>query len=292
MKRLLLVSLVLFAGCSKKAAPPADKPPAADKGPVADNGSNAPRADGTSGKAPFGIEVYTPSKDVPGPILGAIADEDRTDKDRALDAGRKPGETLAFFKIAPGQKVFELFAGPGYTTELLARTVGENGKVWAQNTTEVLDKFARAPLAERLAKPAMKNTTLVERATDAPFPDGLKDLDAVVCVLNYHDFVWQKVDRAKLNAAVFAALKSGGVYGIVDHSAAAGKGVTEVETLHRIDEDTVKQEITAAGFKLDGESDALRNPADPRDWNASPKAATEAKKRGTSDRFVLRFVKP
>jgi predicted methyltransferase len=109
-------------------------------------------------------------------------------------------------------------------------------------------------------------------------------------VLNYHDFVWQKVDRAKLNKAVFAALKPGGVYGIVDSSAAKGSGLRDVESLHRIDEDAVKQEITAAGFKLDGESDVLRNPDDPRDWNSSPRAAGD--KRGTSDRFTLRFVKP
>jgi predicted methyltransferase len=89
---------------------------------------------------------------------------------------------------------------------------------------------------------------------------------------------------------VFAALKPGGVYGIVDHSAAAGSGERDVESLHRIDEETVKAEITAAGFVLDGSSDVLRNAEDKRDWNASPKAAAD--KRGTSDRFVLRFVKP
>jgi predicted methyltransferase len=278
----LATSLALLAGCSKKdknTAPPAPASPA--------RGS-----DGTSGSAPFGIPLYTPEKDVPGPIRGAIADDDRTDKDRALDAGRKPGEVLAFFKVAPGQKIGELFAGPGYTTELLARTLGENGKLYAQNTKEVLDRFARKPLSERLAKPALKNTTMLEQPADAPFPPEVKDLDAVICILNYHDFVWQKVDRAKLNAAVFAALKPGGIYGIVDHSAAKGSGLRDVETLHRIDEEAVKQEITAAGFKLDGESEVLRNPADPRDWNASPKAASDANKRGTSDRFVLRFVKP
>jgi predicted methyltransferase len=102
--------------------------------------------------------------------------------------------------------------------------------------------------------------------------------------------VWQKVDRAKMNKAVFAALKPGGVYGIVDHSGKPGTGITEVQTLHRIDEDVVKKEILAAGFKLDAESDLLRNPDDPRDWNPSPRAAAE--KRGTSDRFTLRFVKP
>jgi predicted methyltransferase len=225
---------------------------------------------------------------VPAPILAAIAAADRTDEDRKLDAGRKPGEVLAFFKVAPGQKIGELFAGTGYTTELLARTLGDGGKLYAQNTKE--DRFAQKPMTERLTRPVMKNTVLVERPAEAPLPPEAKSLDAVICVLNYHDLVWENVNRTKLNAAVFAALRSGGIYGIVDHSAAAGSGVRDVEKLHRIDEDVVKREVLAAGFKLDGESNALRNPADPRDWNASPGAAGE--RRGTSDRFVLRFVKP
>jgi predicted methyltransferase len=136
----------------------------------------------------------------------------------------------------------------------------------------------------------MKNTVMVEQPTETPFPADAKNLDAVICILNYHDYVWQKVDRAKMNKAVFAVLKPGGTYDIVDHSAAKGSGIKDVETLHRIDEDVVKKEILAAGFKLDAESDVLRNPDDPRDWNDSPRAAAE--KRGTSDRFVLRFIKP
>jgi predicted methyltransferase len=197
---------------------------------------------------------------------------------------------FAFFKVAPGQKIGELFSGPGYSTELLARVIGSTGKLYAQNSKDILDKFARKPLAERLAKPVMANTVMVERESDDPMPPEAKDLDAVICILNYHDYVWKKVDRAKLNAAVFAALKKGGVYAIVDHSAADGSGIRDVETLHRIDEAVVKEEIAKAGFKLDAESDVLRNPSDKRDWNSSPKAAAE--RRGTSDRFTLRFVKP
>jgi predicted methyltransferase len=227
---------------------------------------------------------------VPQPIRDAVTAADRDDKDRALDAGRKPAEVLAFFHIAPGQKVGELFSGPGYTTEIVARVVGDGGKVYAQNTKEILDRFARAPLTARLAKPVMKNTVMVEQPADKPFPPDAKNLDAVICILNYHDFVWLKVDRAKMNKAVFAALKPGGVYAIVDHSAKQGTGLDDVQTLHRIDEDAVKKEILAAGFKLDAEGDLLRNAEDPRDWSASPGQAGE--KRGTSDRFVLRFVKP
>lgn len=269
MKSVLLAALLLCApACSKKAE---------DAG----GGGSAEK---------IVIPPYTPAADVPAPIKAAIAAPDRTDKDRALDAGRKPGEVFAFFGLAPGQKVGELFAGPGYSTELMARILGPDGKLYAQNTTEILDRFARKPLAERLAKPFMANTKAVEAGTETPFPVGAGELDAVICILNYHDFVWQKVDRAKLNAAVLAALKPGGVYGMIDHSAKAGSGLADVETLHRIDEETLKQELLAAGFKLEAESDVLRNPGDTRDWNSSPKAAGD--RRGQSDRFMLRFVKP
>ena len=282
-------AFVLAAGCSKKADD--TKPPEKHGPTMAEHGSGATMAGSGSGSAaPLVIKPYTPAADVPDPIKAAIAATDRSDKDRALDAGRKPGEVFAFFKLAPGQKVGELFAGPGASTELIARIVGDTGHVYAQNTKEMLDKFARGPLTERLAKPVMKNTQSIESANETPFPPEVKDLDAVVCILNYHDYVWQNVDRAKMNAAVFAALKSGGTYDIVDSSAEAKSGLRDVKTLHRIDEDSVREEITKAGFKLDASSEVLKNPDDKRDWNSSPGAAAE--RRGTSDRFVLRFVKP
>jgi predicted methyltransferase len=294
VKTLLFTSLMLFAGCGSKDKPPVapTTPPVETAAPAAPEPAPAPPPAPPAPPPPPAVVIapYTPAADVPEPIRAAIAAPDRDDKDRALDAGRKPAEVLAFFKIAPGQKVGELFSGPGYTTEIIARVVGDSGKVYAQNTKAILERFARAPLTERLAKPVMKNTVMVEQETETPFPADAKNLDAVICILNYHDYVWQKVDRAKLNAAVFAALKPGGVYAIVDHSAVKGSGLSAVETLHRIDEDTVKQEISKAGFKLDAESDLLRNAEDPRDWNASPRAAAE--KRGTSDRFTLRFIKP
>ncbi|MBL9017585.1 MAG: class I SAM-dependent methyltransferase [Myxococcales bacterium] len=272
---LLALVLVAAPACSKKSG---------DSGTGSGSGAG-------SGSA-IVIPPYTPAADVPAPIRAAIAASDRADADRALDAGRKPGEVLAFYRVGPGQRIGELFAGGGYTTELMARVVGDGGTIYAQNTKEVLDRFARKPWTERAAKPVMKQVVAVEQPTDTPFPPEAKDLDLVITILNYHDFVWQKADTKKLNAAVFAALKPGGVYAIIDHSAAAGSGTRDCETLHRIDEETVKQEVSAAGFTLDASSDLLRNPADTRDWNSSPKAATEAGKRGTSDRFMLRFVKP
>ena len=277
MKRVVVVaSLIALCACgSKKEAPGAGSGSSSASAPAPDDTPPPP---------------YTPAADVPQPIKDAIAAPDRTIKDRRLDAGRKPGEVLAFFRVAPGQKIGELFAGTGYTTELLARVVGDKGVVYAENAPAILEKFARKPWGERLARAAMKPVVSSERDLEAPFPPEAANLDAVIMILDYHDTVAMKTDRAKMNAAVFAALRSGGIYGIVDSSAAAGSGTRDSETLHRIDEEVVKQEVTAAGFRLDGSSDILRNPDDKRDWNSSPRAAGD--RRGTSDRFVLRFVKP
>ena len=227
---------------------------------------------------------------VPDPVRAVVAAPDRSDADRALDAGRHPAEMLAFFKIGPGMRVAELGAGGGYTTELLARSVGPSGVVYGQNNKFILERFAEQPWSERLGKPVMKNVVRVDREFDDPLPPEAHDLDAVFIVLFYHDTVWMKTDRAKMDRAVFQALKPGGVYAVIDHSARSGTGLADVETLHRIDEQTLRKEIEAAGFKLVAEADFLRNPSDARDWNDSPRAAAE--RRGTSDRFVLEFVKP
>jgi len=226
----------------------------------------------------------------PFAIHVAVADPDRTDEDRALDQGRHPEETFAFFGITPGMRVAEIQAGRGYSAELLARIVGSSGKVYAQNNRFIVEKFADKPLSERLAKPVNRNVVRVDRELEDPLPADAKELDAVLDILFYHDTVWMKTDRTQMNAAIFAALKHGGIYGIIDHSARTGTGLADVQTLHRIEESTVREEIERAGFKLAGEATFLRNANDTRDWSASPGTAGE--RRGTSDRFVLKFVKP
>jgi predicted methyltransferase len=209
-----------------------------------------------------------------------VGSPDRSADDRALDAGRHPDRLL----------VAEIGAGLGYTTELLARAVAPNGVVYAQNNQFIREKFAEKPWTERLAKPVMKPVVRVDREFDDPLPPAATKLDAVVNVMLYHDTVWMKTDRAKMNRAIYAALRPGGVYVIVDHSAKAGTGLNDVQTLHRIEESTLRHEVEAAGFKLVADADFLRNPADTRDWSASPRTAGE--RRGTSDRFVLKFAKP
>lgn len=219
-----------------------------------------------------------------------VAAADRSPEDRALDAGRHPAEMLSFFGIKEGQKVAEIAAGGGYTAELLARAVGEQGTVYGVNSPFILERFAQKPWTARLEKPVMKKVVRLDRAFDDPLPPEATNLDAVLIVLFYHDTVWQEIDRAKMNQAFFKALKPGGVYGIIDHSGRPGTGMTETKTLHRIEEKALREEIERAGFKLASAASFLRNPSDTRDWNDAPSAAAE--RRGTSDRFVLRFVKP
>jgi predicted methyltransferase len=273
--------LIASAGCSHETRPSASPSSASSV-----SASPAPPAEASQKEfaAPPG-EVR-----VPAYVRAAVDAADRSTADRALDAGRRPDLTLAFFGIRPGMRVAEIGAGLGYTSELLSRVVGPTGKVYAQNSPMILEKFANGPWTERLTKPALANVVRADRQFDDPFPAEAKDLDAVLNVLFYHDTVWIGVDRQKMNRAVFAALKSGGVYGIVDHSGLPGSGLTGAKTVHRIEEKTLRDEIEQAGFRLVAEGSFLRNPSDTRDWNDSPKEAGE--RRGTSDRFVLKFEKP
>ncbi len=214
---------------------------------------------------------------------------ERSADDRALDAGRKPAELLAFAGVEPGMQVAELAAGSGYTAEILARVVGPFGKVYGENPRWVLDRFAQAPWTERLQKDVMRNVVRVDAEMDDPLP-GVPQLDIVFLIMFYHDSVWAGVDRPKMNTNIFKALKPGGKFIVVDHSSAPGAGTSAAQSLHRIEEPVVVSEVQAAGFQLTDSADFLRNPDDARDWNAAP--STAGGRRGTSDRFVLRFTKP
>jgi predicted methyltransferase len=242
--------------------------------------------------APAPEQAATPpeaerSTTVPGHIARAVAAPERPEADRQRDADRHPGEVLAFFGIAPGMQVADLMAGTGYYTEILSRAVGPEGKVYAQNNRFVLERFADEPLTERLARPGVDNVIRLDRELESPgLPDGL---DAAIMIRFYHDMYWQKTDRKEFNRAVFAALKPGGVFGVVDHHAPAGTGFEHVLDLHRVEADLVMKEILASGFVFDGASDVLANPDDTRDWNIF---ADDAARRDQTDRFVFRFRKP
>ena len=210
--------------------------------------------------------------------------------DVAKDGQRKGPELLAFAEVKAGQRVYDLIPGSGYFTRLFSLAVGPAGKVYAVWPDEY-DKVSNpdSDVMRKMAATApFTNVTVLTqpaRAFSAPEP-----LDLVFTSQNYHDYpdpFMGKVDPAVLNAAVFKALKPGGLFVIVDHSGRPGTGMTETDTLHRIDVATVKSQVTAAGFMLEGESDLLANPDDPRTGDVFNKAI-----RGRTDQFVLKFRKP
>jgi len=203
----------------------------------------------------------------------------RTEQDRRMDASRRPVEFLPFTEARPGMMVLDVSAGGGYTSQLLALAVAPDGKVWAQRVE------TGAALTKRLADAPQANFVPVYRPFDDPVPPEAPQLDLVTLVLNYHDITYLPVDRARMNQKLFAALKPGGHFVIVDHSGRPGTGISEGKTLHRIDETVVRDEITRAGFVLEAEGNFLRNPADPRNQSSGDSKIP-------TDKFALRFVKP
>jgi predicted methyltransferase len=206
-----------------------------------------------------------------------LSNANRPEAERALDAVRKPNEVMAFYGVKPGQKVADIFASRGYYTAILSQLVGPEGLVYSANPAP------RKELHERLNQPGMANV----RVLDGPFDklalpqDG--SLDFVLLHLDYHEIA-ANVRRA-MNARIFAALKSGGSYGVVDHSAKEGVGDSEAKTLHRMDKLLVIKEATGVGFRLAEEGKMLSRADDTRDFSV-------VKIRNRSDRFVLKFVKP
>lgn len=226
---------------------------------------------------------------VPNYVATAAANPDRPAADRKRDAARKPAEVIAFSQMQPGWIVADLIPLTGYYDRIFSGVVGPKGHVYGFYPTE-LAKILKTPLPRSGGTPDPKFpnfTALVAPVNDFATP---VPVDLVWLSDNYHDFhdaFFAPADIAKINAAVFKALKPGGIYLILDHAAQKGSGLRDTNTLHRIDEATVKSEVEAAGFQLIGESDVLRNPADDR-----RKRIFDPSIRGRTDQFVLRFRKP
>jgi predicted methyltransferase len=213
-----------------------------------------------------------------------VASPDRSDADRQTDQRRQPARMLAFTGAKAGMKVLDMGAGAGYSTELLARAVGPDGKVYAQESAAVMERV-KDKFDIRAQNPVMKNTVHVIRNYDDPIPPDVGGLDLITFFFAYHDVTYMPADRGEMNRKMFAALKPGGFLVIADHSARAGDGITVGKTLHRIEESALRKEIEAAGFKLAAEADFLRHPEDPRD-------AAVFRPQVPVDEFVLKYQKP
>jgi len=221
-------------------------------------------------------------------IAAAIADTTRPAADRDRDADRKPAEMLAFAGVKPGMVVVEMLPGGGYFTRLFSDVVGPTGKVIAYVPDEMLAKYPKSinGATAVAAEPNHNNVQVEHNPLLAPGPDNVADV--VWTSQNYHDLHnIPGADLVALNKLIYRSLRPGGVYVVLDHSAVAGSGATATDTLHRIDEAVVRKEVEAAGFKFDGESKILANPADPR-----TAAVFDPSIRGHTDQFILRFRKP
>lgn len=225
-------------------------------------------------------------------ISAAIGNPQRPAADVTRDAGRKPQELLEFAGLRPGQSVLDFFAGGGYLTELAYYVVGPAGKVTVYNNagySAISSKESEARYGNgRL--PGIQQLVSANNQTELPEAA----YDVALFVMAYHDVYyldgergWERIDVPRLLGELFRSIKSGGTVLVVDHAARPGLPREQVRTLHRIDPALIKADFAAAGFVLDGESDVLRNPADQIDVMAMLPPV-----RGTTDRAVLRFVKP
>jgi predicted methyltransferase len=213
-----------------------------------------------------------------------LAAPDRSAPDLENDKRRDPFDMLNFIQPRTGMKILDMGAGAGYSTELMARAAGPSGMVYGQNPPDQFER-ARQAFDERAKSPAMKNAAQDVRPFDDPVPPGVRDLDMVTFLFFYHDTTYLPVDRALMNKRLFDALKPGGILAIADYSARPGDDLSVGKSLHRIDENIVKREVEAAGFKLVAEGDFLRHPEDKRD-------TTSSRAPMPVDEFILKFEKP
>jgi predicted methyltransferase len=241
-------------------------------------------------------DVATPRADV-APSLGArsaaaydafLADPARPQADKDRDAARLPTQVLAFAQIDRGEKVGDYIMGGGYWTRLLSNAVGPEGKVYAFQPDEFIGFRPAYGDEQNAAATGRANVVALRGPVSAPpFPE---KLDTIITVQNMHDLYIGAMPQGtapKALAALFAALKPGGILVVIDHSAVPGAGTAAANSVHRMDKQAAITALTTAGFRLEGESDIYSRPDDPRTANVFDPAI-----RGKTDQFVLRLRKP
>jgi predicted methyltransferase len=224
-------------------------------------------------------------------VAAAIADPSRPASDTTRDVERKPAQTLAFAGVRPGYKIGDYAAGAGYFTRLFAGVVGPAGHVYASVPSGL---FQYPNIVKGIAD--IETYTVTHPNVTVTFASALdaarypEKLDVFWISQNYHDLhdsFMGPVDMAAFNRTVYAALKPGGIYLVLDHTAAKGSSPDVTDTLHRIEPSTVRREVEAAGFKFEAESAILANPEDPHTAGVFDPSI-----RGRTDQFILKFRRP
>jgi predicted methyltransferase len=220
-------------------------------------------------------------------VAKAVSDPARPEADRARDADRKPAELIGLTGIHPGNKIADMLPGGGYFTRIFSKLAGPEGVVYAwvpmpPPNAPAGGRDMSAPMKALAADANYSNIKVADLAAKLPEP-----VDLVWTSLNYHDLHNRPdADLSGTNKMAFSALKPGGLYMVIDHAAEKGSGKRDASTLHRIDPELVKKEVTDAGFTFVMESDLLKHAADDR------KKSSHEVGRGKSDQFVLLFQKP
>ena len=205
----------------------------------------------------------------------------------------KQSELIRFARVDAGSTVIDVYPGDGDWTRLFSDIVGPEGRVYSFVPAEVAH-FKNDPvgLMRTLAKEPGRENVEVISADLVAMPQAARPADVLWMHLFYHDLHTALMQAkgataAEFNRTVYERLKSGGYYVIVDHATAVGVGMSNAQSLHRIDPATVREEVEAAGFVLDAESTVLANKHDPHSSKVFDPSI-----KGETDRFVYRFVKP
>jgi predicted methyltransferase len=224
-------------------------------------------------------------------ISAAVRDSQRPMGQVKLDAQRKPAQMIGFAGVRPKDRVADFMPGNAYFTRILSKVVGPSGKVYAFIPEEEIKNCKPAEIAGFRAiehDPNYRN--IVQLSGPVNQFSAPQKLDVIWTAQNYHDLhdsFLGPADIKSVNKAFFDSLRPGGVLIIIDHAAAAGSGLRDTESLHRIDPSSARREIEAAGFVFEAKIDDLNNPNDDHSRSVFDPAI-----RGKTDQFVYKFSKP
>lgn len=223
-------------------------------------------------------------------VRSAMGADVRGEAEVLRDGNRKPLETLNFFGMQDNMTVLELLPGGGWYTKILAPVLRDNGQLQvAIGTDRVRDGlipmqgFDRVRVIEQDVE-LIRDGEFGTRSISGTLDFGSGNVDMVLTFRNMHNFTPE--GRGVINAAVFEALKPGGVYGVVDHSRRHMEPLTR-ENRRRADAVQIIQEAQAAGFVLEDYSDLHYRPDDELRYEVGRRSVT-----GNTDRFTLKFRKP
>lgn len=230
--------------------------------------------------------------DIPANIQAGIDNPNRTEANRERDESRKPGEVLAFFGVEEGMTVIDMASGGGYFTEIISGAVGPDGKVVAHNTAGQRFDEQREALEAQYAPFGNIEIAAIERGDPLPYEDNSADiilLSLIIHHLHYEEEGGEVMpDRATQIYNDFKrVLKPGGVFAVIEHTAAPGSTREESAAWHRAPEDIIKADVTSVGFTFDGGADIHVNPDDDLKnvW-------FETGLQGKTTRMVHRYISP